>query len=258
MSTRLERIQNEKFLLISIIVIVIANLLSNVIGEETAILVGNFVYFPTAGGLVFVSVLLLKRLGSTGKHGTAWISLFGFSVMWFVAEMVWTAEELFLNIEPYPSAADIFYLMGYPFLLLFLISYLEPIKNAITKKVLIIPIIISLSVLIPSLYFAFYDVMDIGNLDYTIAAAYPVADSFVIVPALIGIHLFFRGQVNFMWSLVCIGIISVFIADTAFLFAQVEHWYYTGHPMEILFHFTYVLMAFGAYDQIRIFKKNSH
>ncbi len=257
MSTRLERIQNEKLLVFGIIAIIVANLASNIVGEEAAILVGNFIYFPLTGGLVYVSVLLLKRLGTTGKYGTAWISLFGFSVMWFVAEMTWTIEEIFLNIEPYPSTADIFYLLGYPFLLLFLISYLEPVKAAITKKVTIIPIIISLAVLIPSLYFAFYDVTmeDIGHLEYTIAAAYPIADAFVIVPAFIGIHLFFRGRVNFMWSLVCIGIISVFIADTAFLFAQIDMWYYTGHPIEMLFHFTYLLIAIGAYDQLKIFKR---
>lgn len=257
MSTRLERIQSERVLIFGLITIVISNIASNVISEEVAMYVGNFIYFPLTGGLVFVSVLLLKRLGTSGKYGTSWTSLFGFSIMWFIAEMTWTIEEIFLQIEPYPSTADIFYLLGYPFLLLFLVSYLDPVKAAITKKVSIIPIIISLLVLIPSLYFAFHDVTaeDIGHLEYTIAAAYPVADAFVIVPALIGIHLFFRGRVNFMWSLVCIGIISVFIADTAFLFAQVDMWYYTGHPMEMLFHFTYLLITIGAYDQLKIFKR---
>ena len=258
MSMRLERIKNEKFLIISLIVIVLANLFSNIISEKTAVLVGNFMYVPVAGSLVFVSILLLKHFGSSGKHGTAWISLFGFSIMWFTAEITWIVEELFLNIEPYPSTADIFYLMGYPFLLLFLISYIEPVKKAITKKILVIPIIISVSVLLPSFFFAFSDMGDIGKLEYTIAAAYPAADAFIIIPALIGIHLFFRGKVNFMWTLVSLGIISVFIADTIFLFAQIDDWYYTGHPMEILFHWTYVLIAFGVYDQLRIFKRNSN
>ena len=255
MSLLFGKIQNEKFLFTSLAAVAFLNIFSNLIDEEVAVLVGNFVYVPVAGTLIFVAALLLKRLGSSGTHGMAWISLFGFAVMWFLAEMIWMAEEIFLNIEPYPSTADIFYLMGYPFLLLFLISYLEPVKKAITKEIFAIPLIISASVLLTCLFFALHDVEYVGNLELTIATAYPVADAFVIVPALIGIHLFFRGQVNFMWSLVCIGIISVFIADAAFLFAQVDDWYYTGHPIEILFQWTYVLIAFGVYDQLRIFKR---
>lgn len=255
MSITIEKIQKQRFLILALLAVVAINVIANSISIDAAVFAGSFVYVPVAGSLVFVSVLLLKQLGTFGKHGTAWISLFGFAIMWFVAEITWIIEETFLGIEPFPSTADIFYLLGYPFLLLFLISYLEPVRRAITKKMLLTPIIVSIFILVLSIYFSFDPETEIDNLEYSIIVSYPIADAFIIVPSLIGISLFFRGKVNFMWTLVCMGIISVFIADTAFMFAQIDDWYYTGHPMEILFHWTYVLMAFGAYDQIRIFKK---
>lgn len=256
--SNLEKLVSEKFLLISVILVIVVNLISNLISEQTAILIGNFVYFPAAGGLLFVSLMMIKRFGTGGKHGMAWISLLGFAIMWFSAETTWTVQEIVLEIEPFPSTADVFYILGYPFLLMFLFSYLEPVKRAISKKTIIIASLISLSVLIPSLYFSVGHDLEVNGLEVVIAATYPISDAFIIVPALIGVNLFFRGQVNFMWSLVCIGIICIFVADTAFLFAQMDDSYYTGHPMEILFHLTYVLMAYGVYDQLRVFKTRNH
>ena len=252
--SNLGRLAEEKFLVISVALVITVNIISNLIGEQAAILIGNFVYLPVAGGLLFVSILVIKRFGTSGKHGMAWLSLFGFAAMWVCAEITWIVEEMILEIEPFPSTADIFYILGYPFLLMFLFSYLEPVKNAISKKAIIISVLISLSVLIPSLYYSVGIDSDINELEIAIGITYPVADACVIVPALIGVNLFFRGQVNFMWSLVCFGIICAFIADTAFLASQINNLYYTGHPLEILFHLTYVLIAFGVYDQIKIFR----
>jgi len=185
----------------------------------------------------------------------AWACLFGFAVMWFVAEMAWIVDELILEVDPFPSTADIFYLIGHPFLLMFLISYLEPFKSSITKKMFTLVILFSLSILSLSLILTIGAEEGMDRLSYVIAVAYPVADALIIIPAIIGIILFFRGEVNFMWTLVCFGILSVFIADSAFMFAQFDNSYYTGHQLEILFHWTYLLIAFGVYDQIRVFKR---
>jgi hypothetical protein len=80
----------------------------------------------------------------------------------------------------------------------------------------------------------------------------------IIIPALLGVALFFKGQVNFTWTLICIGTISVFVADTAFLFAQNEDSYYTGNPMEIMFYWNYILLAFGVYGHMKLFQKPKH
>lgn len=72
---------------------------------------------------------------------------------------------------------------------------------------------------------------------------YPISDAIMIIPALIGIALFFKGEVNFMWTLVCLGILSVFIADTVFFLAQFDDTYYTGSPTEILFLWTCIFLS---------------
>ena len=138
---------------------------------------------------------------------------------------------------------------------MFLIFYIEPVRKAITKKMVVTATLLSLSVLIPSLFIALQDDSQVSYFEAILVYAYPVVDALVIIPALIGIALFFKGQVNFMWTLVCLGIFSLFVADTVFLFANLDKWYYTGYPLEILFYFTYILISFGVYDNMKVFSR---
>jgi hypothetical protein len=235
--------------------LVTVNVVANFIGENVAILVGNFMYIPVAVSLVVVSTMKMFQSGFTGKHGMAWIALTVCAVSWLIAELTWIFYEVILNIDPFPSFADIFYLLGYPFLFMFLIFYIEPVQKAITKKMIAVATLLSLSILIPSLFIALQDNSNMSYFEAILAGAYPVVDALIIIPALIGIALFFKGQVNFMWTLVCIGIFSLFVADTVFLFAQLDMWYYTGHPIEVLFYFMYVLISYGVYDNMKVFSR---
>ena len=245
-------IQKIFFVIISVAAI---NLISNYFGEEVAVIVGNFMYIPAAGSLLVVSIIVLQRLGTSGKHGTALISLVGFAICWFFAEITWMLQELYFKIDPFPSTADLFYLVGYPFLLMFLISYLEPLKDGITKEILALAILAAVVVLVSSLYVVFNEDEELSNYEFALLAGYPIADAIVLVPSLLGVVLFFKGKVNFMWTLVFVGVISLYVADTTFLYTQIDDSYYTGHPLEMLFHFMYFLIAFGIYDYMKIFKK---
>jgi hypothetical protein len=256
MHTASDSVLTKKYLIAALAVIASVNLISNFASEDLAIYVGNFSYIPIAGSFLILSMLIIARFGMTGNHGLAWISFGGLAISWFIAEMIWIVQEVYLQIDPFPSAADIFYLVGYPFLLMFFIAYLQPVKSAITKKIFATSLAISSGILVAGLYF----VLGVGGNDdifeVVLASIYPIFDAMVFIPALIGVALFFKGHVNFMWTLFCFGIISLFIGDAAFLFAQNEDSYYTGNPMEILYYWNYVLMSFGIYNQLILFQKS--
>jgi len=255
MQTTLDIILSKKYLIASVIAVISFNLIANLISQEFASVVGNLAYIPIAGSFLILALLATFRFGLGGNHGLAWFSFAGFAVSWFIAEMLWIHQDLILKEEPYPSPADIFYLVGYPFLLMFFISYLQPVRAGITKKVLAISSAISVGVLMPSLYFVLGDATDPGSLATILGTIYPIFDSIVIIPAIIGVVLFFKGQVNLMWTLICLGIILLFAADTAFLLGQIDDSYYTGNPFEVLFYLNYVLLSFGVYNHLTIFRK---
>ena len=256
MQTGLDTIITKKYLILALITCASVNLVSNLIGNDAAIFVGNMMYIPTSGAFLIMSMLIVSRFGMSGNNGLAWISFGGYAVSWFIAEMLWIIQELYLKIDPFPSAADIFYLVGYPFLLMFFIAYLQPVRSVITKKMLIAVFVFAMGILIPSLYFAILSGKSADLLQYALSIIYPIFDVMVMIPALLGVILFFKGQVNFIWSLICLGTISLFVADTAFLFEQNQDSYYTGNPMEIMFYWNYILLTFGIYGHLKLFQRS--
>ena len=55
-------------------------------------------------------------------------------------------------------------------------------------------------------------------------------------------------------SLMLLGVIVDGIADTGFQYFSLDNSIDTGHPIDILFLWSYVLFSFGVYDHIKIFK----
>jgi len=258
METRLEKLQSQKFLLISLIVTGLAFLIAGSFGKETAIVFGNWIFVLSAAPVI-LSAIFIKRKGIQGVHGKSWVFFLIFAVLWFIADQVFTYNELYLREKPFPSSADIFYLLGYPFYFVFVLIYLKPFKNAITKKLIVSASLIAISVLISNLYMTFQNNSpDETQTAIIIGLIYPIADAIVLVPTIIGVTLFFRGEVNFLWTLLLIGFICEVIGDTAFQYLSLSNDMYTGHPIDMLFLWAYIIFSFGIYDHIRIFKSKKN
>ncbi|MEX0764767.1 MAG: hypothetical protein WD033_06350 [Nitrosopumilaceae archaeon] len=208
------------------------------------------------GALVVLSIIIAARFGVGGEHGKAWFIFVGVAASWFIAEQIWLVYDLVYKIDPFPSTADIFYLAGYPFLFMFSIYYLKPLKDAISKKIIIYASLAAITLLIPSLYMAYDTDSEISAFELGLALSYPIVDGIVLIPALIGVILFFKGEVNFLWSLVCVAMVLNVVADTSFLLMSMDDSYYTGHPIDMLYLWAYILFSFGVYSHIQIFKKH--
>ncbi len=256
MQNNLEKLQEQKSLFVCLLVTGMGILLATFLGKEAVKVTTDFTYIPVAGALVFLSIIISTRFRKTGNHGKAWLLFLGTAISWFIAETIWAEYELVYHLNPFPSSADAFYIIGYPFLFLFSIYYLKPFKKLISRKMIFSTSLIAVSVLIPNLYMTIDNNSNESKFVIMLGAVYPVADSIILVPALIGIFLFFRGEVNFLWTLLLIGILSEVIADTGFQYFTLNNSYYTGHPIDILFIWSYIIFSFGVYNHIQIFKKN--
>jgi hypothetical protein len=252
--TRLEKLKSQKFLLFSLVCTGFAILVAEHFGKETAIVFTNWIFVPIPGAMLVLSIIMAKKHALIGNHGKAWIVFALFSACWFIAEQVWLVEELFYHEKPFPSAADFFYMVGYPAYFIFAVLYLKPFRKSITKKMIILSSLVSIAVLAPSMYWTLESSSDEDQFSIILGAMYPVADSIVLVPALIGVRLFFGGQVNFLWSLMLLGILVEVVADTGFQYFSLDDSMYTGHPVDILFLWSYILFSFGIYDNIKVFK----
>lgn len=251
--TRMKKLTEQRFLITSLLAISAGIIVANITSDDTARQFAGWSYIFTAGSVVVLALLTVSRTRFVGSHGKAWVLFAGFAILWFVAEQLWNVYELIIDIDPYPSAADVFWIMGYPLYFGFLVFYLKPFRQMISKKMVITASLMSLVLVIPSFYLS-YNYEDRGDIDFLLGLTYPVLDSIVFAPALMGVSLFFKGQVNFLWTLMCLAILSIVAADTAFLFITSFSEYDSGDPVEILFHWGYILFAFGIYDHYKAFR----
>jgi len=232
-------------------------------GSDAIKYYGNLTYLPVGGLLLGVAFWSLRHFGIDGVHGIGWLSFTGFAIMWVSAEIIWIVSELIFQIDPYPSAADLFYVMGYPFLLVFLVSYLVPFKEAISKKLIIIAIALSFVSLVLSINFQTNEIditkvsfETIKSFDVVFSVAYVMADGMILVPTILGIGLFLRdnNRNKPMWFLIFLGVLFSLVGDSYFMILEANEEYYTGHPGELLFYFAYVMMAFGVYGYGKNYK----
>lgn len=247
-------IKEKNYLIFTLIAVVFVIIFANFLDKSITIIVGNWIYTPITLLLVILSIKITKRNRLVGYLGKSWLLFTVATVCWFVAEHIWVVYELIYEIDPFPSEADIFWLAGYPFFFIFFVLYLQPMRKAISKKMILYASLISLSLLVVSLSVNYVEESELTDVQFIIGISYPISDVIILIPVILGMFLFFKSEVSLLWTLVFFGILSEIIADTLFLFFSLDSSYYTGHPIEILFLCTYVLLIFGVYHHITLFE----
>lgn len=251
-----QRFNVQEYLLFTLLGITALILLANFAGQEIAENVSNELSIILSCIVMVFSFFMVSKYGINGNHGKAWILFMLFSAYWFCAETVDLFYNFVLDIDAWRYADDFFYITGYQLFFAFLVFYLKPFVKQISKKILAGSSIISISLLIPSLLILLESKSDLIHENLLVLLAYPILDSIILIPALIGVVLFFKGGVNFMISLLCLGIITQIIGDNSVLFLSVQNIYYPGHIVEILFLWTYALFSFGLSNQFGLFREN--
>lgn len=255
MQTNYEKIRKNRFFLFCLLAVGFVILISNIIGRQTANVTTDALYLPVSGGLLILSIIIAANYKGSGDHGKAYLLFTGFVLLWFTAELIWFRSEIVSHLSPYPEESDWLYLLGYPFLFAFSIYYLKPFRLAFSRKMFSIAGLATAVFLIPTLY-SMYSYNPNASLPEILwGAVYPIADAMVLFPAVLGLLLFFKGEVGLFWSFTCIAIILNIIADSGFFFLDIDKSYYSGNPINILYMWSYILFAFGIYSHVQLVKK---
>ena len=249
----LNQFRIQEYLLFSLIAVAATVLAANFFSQQTATEITNWSFVLLSGAVMMLSVCLVSKYGTKGNHGKAWILFALFSTYWFVAELLWVLYDVVFQIPAWEYADDFFYITGYQLFFAFMIFYLRPFKRELSKKLVAGISLLSLILLLPSIYMIASSEFDILENNLVVAATYPILDAIILVPAAIGVILFFKGEVHFMLSLICLGIVTQIVGDYSLLFASASGTYYAGHPGDILFLWTYLMFAFGIGKQIGLF-----
>jgi hypothetical protein len=154
-------------------------------------------------------------------------------VFWTLGDVLWYVFKLFLKIDPFPSVADMFYLIGY--VLIFIGIYkalrlaevsLENFKKIGRPAMAAISLLVAVLILIVS-YFGIYLAYDpsAGALTNFFGIGYGVADLILIISSLLAlmiITVYRGGKFASFWARFIIALCLFLLGDILFAFYGVE------------------------------------
>ncbi|MEM4251414.1 MAG: hypothetical protein QW828_06240 [Candidatus Bathyarchaeia archaeon] len=199
----------------------------------------------------------VKRYGGLRAKGIVrcflWLTL-GY-LLWFLGEAVWSFYVLCLGASvPYPSAADILWLAGYPFMLLAMLVYLRPFRQALDIRRLGSALAISVIMVAAIAVFLVVPVFkgSIEPVEQAIDFAYPILDVALLFFSILGILAFAKGRIGCAWYFLASGAALIAIADIIFSYATASDVYYEGHPLELFYHYGYLMLALASHEHSKV------
>jgi hypothetical protein len=191
---------------------------------STRVVYTNLTINVTAAIALCAAIIVLTR---QIRGHSSYSKTFGFLAvgvgLWFTAEIIWTYYQLGLGIEtPFPSLADGFWLAGY----VPLAFHLYRIYNTVTRKIVEGDTLVVVSAIVAAvLAFLLYLIFGLsgqhqGVLELTINLAYPVLDAILLIPAIVILWSFRRGEPAYThWVMISLFIIFIAVADIGFDYA---------------------------------------
>lgn len=178
---------------------------------------------------VVISVAL--KIGLDQRVGVQWL-LVGLGVASYaVGDIVWTVLDLHMGLDPYPSLADVFYVLQYVFfvaaLALAVRSYkdLAPIRTPIMVAALVglvLTAAVLMFLLVPYIFPA--GTAELGFWGLVVSTFYPLGDVLLILSPALALSLVIRqlgaGRLGWPWWIVVVGAIIFALADTVYSYAD--------------------------------------
>lgn len=180
-------------------------------------------------------------------------------IAWGVGEIIWSYYNFILNIEvPYPSVADLAYILSYPLWFVALIYLAKSVGLELSLKSRFIKTIFFVFSFVIVLV-AVYLVLFRGSLDYTNLSgdytklffdiSYPVWDVILLVLALI-INVLslgtIRGKLSAAVTIITVSLMFYFLADLGFTYQSTVNTFFNGNYIDLFYMITVSLITIAA------------
>ena len=195
--------------------------------------------------VALTAFVVAKRYKGSVVFGKAYFALGIANFSLFLAEVVYTVYG-FLELDPYPSIADIFFFSLYPFALIHLIlniRFFTPKFSALTKSWLF---------LFPASMIAVYTffslrVFEEPDFDFYYGIIFVSGSSVTMAFAVLGAKIFRKGTLGVAWLLLVLGILANTIGDVWYYYLETVGDYDLGHVVNLFWYVSYWFIVYALY-----------
>ncbi len=229
----------------------------NIIVEST-----DIIFIVISGGVSLYAFLVVAEMGRRAtsiphleaRLRSAYYGIFLAIVLWFLGETTWGIYEIVLRVSiPYPSIADIFYLTGYLPALASTVTFMWIFRRNITQARKVVTSLVGLGIIGLVLVFVLgpLSTSSSGIVTKAFDLAYPFLDAVLLVLVTLILGGMAGSTLAKPWMWIFAGLLSYSFADIMFSWGTLAGWYYSGHPIELLWLYGYLGFAVG-FNQQRV------
>lgn len=242
-----------RFLLLILVGVVLfqvyLNTLSNEADVENSIIVISIIsQLATAIAALCIS----KRYWGTHVFGKSYLalSLAFFSV--FVGEVMYNTYLFVFEIDPYPSIADLFFFLLYPFSFIHLVLNIRFFRPNVstTDKLWVIALAIVIT-----LFYSYYSFLETGeiNFDFYYGINFVAGAAAITSLAILGTKILWTVPLGRAWFLLMIGIMIGTIGDVWYHHLEITESFDTSHIVNLFWYASYWVIVYSLYKHGKIF-----
>jgi len=200
-------------------------------------------FLTTPLGVGIAGIIVAKRYWKTEIFGKAYLSLGIAYILWWLGSSLYEYYD-FIEIDPYPSIADVFFIAMFPFLYYHIILNTKPFYKSITKyaKVSVWIIAVALVILYTSMTLPEGTSYD---LDFYISEINIVIEAVLLALVILGALVFSHSVLGNVWVLLVIGLSIFTFAD--YWYYYTEEQYDKSHPSNAIWNLSFMILIYALY-----------
>ena len=195
--------------------------------------IGTFSYGVTSLVAGIAAIIVARRYWGSEVFGKTYLSLAIAFIFLFVGDSTYIYYDWYTDEAPYPSVADLFFLLFYPFAAYHLIQNIKYFKKDLKWGPKIgVPVLVMLIVGI----FAYMsiDMIDEEPFDFYFGLMFVLASAVIFSLAILGAAVFRDSILGTAWLLLAGGIFAFTVADVWYYYLEVVDGYTGDHFVNTL------------------------
>lgn len=218
------------------------HLVVNTIDNSDSLIYGFSMTIPLIVSIfAFVTA---KRYSGAKVYSKAHLLLGAGFMLMFCAELTYFIYEQVLELDPYPSIADVFFFVFYPMLIGFLVYNIKFFAPKISKSGIVLMIS---TPLIATFTYIVLTIDDFGSFDFYYGIIFIAAASVTLGLAINTAKIFKGGVIGTAWLILVVGIIINVIGDVWYYYEEVVGEYTLDHPVNLMWYSSYLIILYALY-----------
>ena len=198
-----------------------------------------------------LSIIISRRYKGSAIFSKTYLALgIGFLFLG-LGDVVYNYYEIVLNEYPYPSIADIFYLVFPPLVVYHLVVNIRYFMKDIDITTVVGQVSFPISIVFVYGFLSFDEMVGF-NLEFYVSFFYVLSSSVILSLSMLGLSIFRKSVLGVAWLLLAIGIFGNMIADDWYYYVELFDGFSTSHPTNTIWVLGFMTIFYALYKHKQI------